>query len=468
MEKILDELMESYRDGVIEMVSKLISYPSIYEEPVRYEAPYGEPINDALEAALKMSSDLGFQTKNYSGHVGTVDWGSTGKQIGILSHIDVVPVGDGWTFPPFKGTVHEGCLYGRGSVDDKGPLVASLFAMKAISESGLRVKNHIRHIIGADEESGMRCLNYYLQKEKQPWGGFSPDAEFPVIHAEKGILRFQVTDKWSKPNKSEGIRILRLIGGLKINTVPPQATAILEADLSEMVLIKNRLTSETMEQIISFNEEDGNCILTVEGQSAHSSQPWNGKNAISLLLEFLVSLPLQDSGTTKYVHKMMNLFADGYRGEALGVCCEDKLSGILTLSLGTIDVDEESGSASVEIRYPIHASREVILKTLKVACNEQDVLLKIQQDKNHLYIPVKDPLVQILHGVYCEVTGRDEEPVVIGGGTYCRAMENFVAYGPVFPGQRELAHEADEHIAIDDLILAGRIYAQALYVLLNL
>lgn len=467
MEEKLNQLVESYREEMVATTSRLIAYPSVYEEPVSEAAPYGRAINEALEAVLEIAAGMGFETKNYQGHVGTVDWGSEGKQIGILSHIDVVPVGDGWTFPPFEGTVHQGKLYGRGAVDDKGPMVAALYAMKAVRDSGLPVKNHVRHIIGADEESGMRCLNYYLQKEKQPWGGFSPDAEFPVIHAEKGILRFELKDCWKDEDNKPGIRIIAIKGGLKLNTVPPQAVAYLVADSEGKELIEHLLTEMNLEEEISLHEEDKKIILTAQGQSAHSSTPWNGKNAINTLINFLAALPLAAGGQAGFVQKMRHLFADGYRGEALGVCCEDKLSGILTLSLGLIEVGAEKGSASVEIRYPIHASREVILKTLNVACQEEGLALNILQDKAHLYLPVKDPLVQTLHSVYCAVTGRSEEPVVIGGGTYCRAMENFAAYGPLFPGQRELAHEADEYIGVDDLVLAGKIYAQALYTLLN-
>ena len=170
----------------------------------------------------------------------------------------------------------------------------------------------------------------------------------------------------------------------------------------------------------------------------------------------------------RFASKIAGLFGDGYRGERLGVACEDQLSGILTLSLGVLKIGSEDGKATVEIRYPIHASDEIIQKTLMVACQDSGVDIEIIQDKKHIYYPVKAPLVQELLKVYQETTGRTEAPVVIGGGTYCRAVDNFVAYGPVFPGQRELAHEPDEYIGVEDLILTAKIYAQALYALLNM
>ena len=107
-----------------------------------------------------------------------------------------------------------------------------------------------------------------------------------------------------------------------------------------------------------------------KGMSGHSSQPWNGDNAINTLLRYLLSLPLRENGQMLFASKIAGLFGDGYRGERLGVACEDQLSGILTLSLGVLKIGSEDGKATVEIRYPIHASDEVIQKTLMVACQD--------------------------------------------------------------------------------------------------
>ncbi|MDI9460791.1 MAG: Sapep family Mn(2+)-dependent dipeptidase, partial [Bacillota bacterium] len=242
MEAILNELIDSYREDIVSMTKELITFPSVFEESENEQEPFGKPINDALLAVLGLAEEMGFVTRNYDGYVGTVQWGDAGKQIGILSHIDVVPVGTGWSYPPFEGTEVDGALYGRGSVDDKGPLVAALFAMKAVRDSKLPVKNHVRHIIGADEESGMRCLQYYLQREEAPWGGFSPDAEFPVIHAEKGILRFDVESEWEVADTTDaGIKLIAITGGSKVNMVPAQAAATLSCSAEDWQLIQEQL-----------------------------------------------------------------------------------------------------------------------------------------------------------------------------------------------------------------------------------
>lgn len=467
MEKILDSLIEQYADEIVEVTKRLVNHPSLNEEG-REGYPFGEPIGKALEDVLSIAADMGFAVQDHEGYAGTVQLGTEGKQIGVLTHIDVVPPGDGWTRPPFEAAVADGKLYGRGSLDDKGPMVAALFAMKAIKESGLPMKNHVRHIIGTDEESGfMRGLKYYLKKEAAPWGGFSPDAEFPVIYAEKGILRFYVSDEWEAGGEEGELSLRSLSGGTKVNIVPASASAVIDGDDEAKDILQQKLAAFEKKEKITVEKMPDGWKVSAKGQGGHSSQPWNGDNAINTLLQFLEKLPLAGTGPAVFAGKVAEMFADGYRGERLGVACEDRLSGILTLSLGVLEIGGTSGTATVEIRYPIHASDDVIQKTLRVACEDNAVKLEIIQDKKHIYIPVKAPLVQTLLHVYQECTGRDEEPVVIGGGTYCRAAENFVAYGPVFPGQRELAHEPDEYIGVDDLILTAKIYAQALYELLN-
>ncbi|HWR61551.1 MAG TPA: dipeptidase PepV [Clostridia bacterium] len=466
MEEILNSLIEGYRGNMLCAAGRLIEYDSVLEAEGGQGAPFGTRIARAQQEVLKLGRELGFETKDYDGYVAAIDFGSQGRQIGILSHIDVVPAGEGWSYPPFKGTVENGRLYGRGSVDDKGPMVAALYAMKAIAESGLPIKNHVRHIIGCDEESGFsRCMKYYLTKEKQPWGGFSPDGEFPVIHAEKGIMRFTIGAKW--PQAGEGLRIVKLHGGTKVNVVPSGALAVLEGDPEAFTLVKNKMAVYEKKEKLLIETGDRTLTITATGQGAHSSQPWNGENAIALLLEFLKTLPIRPKAEFNYISAVSRLFGDGYRGENLSIRCEDGLSGMLTLSLGVLDMDTTSGKATIDMRYPIHADKEMLWKTITMACEEEKLDIEILQDKPNIYIPKTAPLVQTLLKVYQEISGRDEGPVVIGGGTYCRTMNNFVAYGPVFPGQKELAHEADESIAVDDLVMTAKIYARALYVLLQ-
>ena len=220
MERKIDELVKSYREDMIQSLEELVSIPSVINlENAREGAPFGMEIRSALDGLLKLAGELGFETRDYDGYAAAVDFGTEGKEVGILSHIDVVPPGNGWSKNPFVPEIVNGKMYGRGTIDDKGPLVASLYAMKAVKESGLPIRNHVRHIIGCDEETGHRCIKYYLTKEKGPDLGFSPDGMFSVIHAEKGILRFQIQTNRKLPDTKE-LCVIRIAGGTVVNAVP--------------------------------------------------------------------------------------------------------------------------------------------------------------------------------------------------------------------------------------------------------
>ena len=201
--------------------------------------------------------------------------------------------------------------------------------------------------------------------------------------------------------------------------------------------------------------------------AAHSAMPWQGLNAINLLLNFLHKLPLEPVEAREYIYALASLFADGYKGEKLGVACSNETFGELTLSFAVLDVDVEKGSASFDLRYPNLDERESLWQKISETCKNNGLELKLLHDKPGLYIPEESEMIQCLLKAYQDTTGRKEEPITIGGGTYSRALNNFVAYGPLFPGQKELAHEKDEFISVGDLILCSKIYAQALYGLLE-
>lgn len=467
MVELLNEIIESYKSDIIRDTQKLISFNSIYEESSRPGQPFGPKIAEALECALEIGAGMGFRTRNVDGYMGEVDYGTGGKKIGIITHIDIVPAGDGWTYPPFEGRVMDGKLYGRGALDDKGPLVASLYAMKAIKESGLPLKNHVRCLIGCDEESGMRCAKYYLSKEEQPWGGFSPDGEFPVIFGEKGIYRFRCSGEWGQPESKGRFGIIEIEGGTRMNVVPGTATAVLHGTAQQFAMAKQALAEYNPESRITLEQNGDRLIIKVQGMSAHSYIPWQGVSAINLLLNFLRRLPLAPAAAEQYIYALADLFADGHEGKNLGVACSNEEFGQLTISLGVLNVDSKGGSASFDLRYPNLDQREALWQKISEACEARSLKLTLLQDKPGLYVPQDSEMVQCLLKAYREVSGRKENPITFGGGTYCRTMKNFVAYGPVFPGQKEVAHESDEYISVEDLILCTKIYAQALYLLMK-
>lgn len=195
LEVILNEIVENKKDEIINSTKELVKIKSVFKETNNSIKPFGEGIYKALDYTLKLGKRLGLKSDNVDGYAGYLEIGEGREMIGVLCHIDVVPEGPGWDYPPYKAQIHDGKLFGRGTLDDKGPTIASIFALKVIRESGLPVSKRARVIIGIDEETQARGIKYYLKNMEKPLCGFSPDAEFPVIFAEKGILRFRLTKK---------------------------------------------------------------------------------------------------------------------------------------------------------------------------------------------------------------------------------------------------------------------------------
>ena len=465
MERKIDELVKSYREDMIQSLEELVSIPSVINlENAREGAPFGMEIRSALDEFLKLARALGFETRDYDGYAAAVDFGTEGKEVGILSHIDVVPPGNGWSKNPFVPEIVNGKMYGRGTIDDKGPLVASLYAMKAVKESGLPIRNHVRHIIGCDEETGHRCIKYYLTKEKGPDLGFSPDGMFSVIHAEKGILRFQIQTNRKLPDTKE-LCVIRIAGGTVVNAVPNIAEVWLGGPGDQLEEVQKEFQVKAAEG--SAKMEGDVLHLTFPGVSAHAMQPWLGENAILSMIRFLKEVPFGDRKTREYFQNLDTLFGDGWEGRNLGVACQDQLSGKLSMNLGILNVEGEKTELKVDVRCPVHIDLDTVWKTICLTCEKYGFRPEYWQKRPPLYVPKDARLVQILLDVYEDVTGKREEAITIGGGTYCRDVENFVSFGPVFPGEPELAHEADEFIDLDQMVECARLYAQALYRLLQ-
>ena len=466
MEQKIDELVKSYRNDMIQSLEELVKIPSVINlESAGEGAPFGQEIRSALDALMELAKTLGFEVRDYDGYAAAVDFGAEGREIGILSHIDVVPPGNGWSKQPFVPEIENGKMYGRGTIDDKGPLVAALYAMTAVRESGLPIKNHVRHIIGCDEETGHRCIKYYLTKEKGPDLGFSPDGMFSVIHAEKGILRFQIQKERELPNTKE-LCVIRIKGGTVVNAVPNIAEVWIGGPKEQLEEILREFQEKISKGTAQIRE--GNLYLAFTGVSAHAMQPWLGENAILSMIRFLKDLPFADYKTREYFKALAALFEDGWEGRGLGIACEDQLSGKLSMNLGILNVEKEHSELKVDIRCPVHVDLDTVWKTIRLTCEKHGFQPEYWQKRPPLYVPKDAQLVQILLDVYEDVTGTREEAITIGGGTYCRDVENFVSFGPVFPGEPELAHEADEFVDLDELVQCARLYAQALYRLLQM
>lgn len=459
----MDEVLKR-KDELIKDTQTFLKIKSILdEENGTTTAPLGEGIDKALQFLLSKGSKDGFTTKNVDGLAGHLEFGQGKELVGILCHVDVVPEGDGWTSDPFGAEIREGKIFARGAIDDKGPTMAAYYAMKIVKELGLPLHKRIRMIIGTDEESDWRCVEHYFKHEEMPTMGFAPDADFPIIYAEKGISDFDLKIEPNKnPNKSK--LVLRSFqSGRRYNMVPDFAEARLSATSGgEDFLNEFKSFIQSRELVGKGNIEGETLVLQLEGQSAHGMEPNNGKNAGLLLAAFLKGYQLDQNGSA-YIQFLGDYFHEDSRGNKLGVAYSDEITGELTINVGKMSYSSESGgSIGLNLRYPVTNDMEETKQKIEKECEKHSFKLTNFSDSKPHHVDKDHVLVKTLQKVYEEQTGEEATLLSIGGGTYARSLKAGVAFGPLFPGRPDSAHQKDEYIIIDDLLRATAIYAQAI------
>lgn len=458
----LDKYIDLNREELIKSTQGIIRIPSVKESPLPGR-PFGEGVNQSLEYALSLAERLGFEVKNIDGYAGYAEFGQGEETMGILAHLDVVPEGSGWTYPPYEARIVDGKIYGRGAIDDKGPAIGALYAMKAVMDSGLTMNKKVRIIFGTDEESGWGDMKVYFEREPMPDFGVTPDGDYPIINVEKGILTFALRKDFDNDDFSV-IKIKSLAGGHRPNMVPDECTCCFlpTGDQDKILTHLHSMQQFSNYEITAGFCEDGGIEVTSKGVSAHGSTPEKGCNAIGQMLAFLSTMGLGNSKLEQFLLFLNNTIGTDTTGECLNLALEDDLSGKLTLNLGTIEIDETHGEAVINIRYPVAYNQEQIMDRIRGAVEESGVNVDILGSNAPLFVPEDSFLIEKLKAVYTEQTGQPAKVMAIGGGTYARAIKNAVAFGALFPGRPELAHQKDEYIEIEDLILHTKIYAHAI------
>ena len=394
---------------MVDALKELIAIESISDagKAGDEEAPFGREVRRVLDYCLKLSEELGFRTKRCGNYTGYAEIGQGQRLIGVLVHLDVVPAGDGWETDPFTAVVKEGRIYGRGAQDDKGPAMAALYAMKDVLDSGEPLDKRIRIIFGCSEETGeWTDIAYYKATEELPDAGFTPDADFPLIYGEKGIAEMEITMDRVCAGLEDGQ------GGEAVNMVPSKCT----------VRVKDR----------SGHVETVSC----SGQAAHASTPEKGINAIGLVMEKLAGWNREGRCNCGFADFYMRCFGHTTDGSLAGCHLKDEQSGEITVNPGLLSVGADNVTLTLDIRYPVSFTGEEVLKRLQKGLDKEAVQVCMTYDEAPMFMDPDSPMIQALLDVYCEVTGDDSQPTVMGGGTYAKAMKNIVAYGPVFPGKR--------------------------------
>ena len=453
IDELKEELIQSTRD--------ILMIKSVEGEPTK-NAPLGKGVSEALDKALDICDKLGFKTVNMDGYVGYAEHGEGEEYIGILGHLDVVPEGDGWKYPPYAAEIHDGKIYARGALDDKGPIMAALYGLKAVKESNLSLTKKVRIIFGTNEETGSKDMDYYMKYEKPPIAGFTPDAEYPIIYAEKGATIFDIV-KEIDVLEDESIKINYIKGGNRANMVPDYCEASISGLSYEWLTSHIEKFNQKEGLKVLLEQENENIIIKTYGVSAHGSTPERGKNAIMFMMDILSNIDISNNSLKKFISFVnKNISYDVY-GRNFGVYLEDKASGKLSFNVGVINYNEGKIIMTLNLRYPVTFKLEDMMEPFKKTLMGTGIEIENFEEDKPLYFPPEHELIKTLQKVYKEQTGDEPKLLAIGGGTYAKEIPNIVAFGPIFPGKPDLDHQPNEYIEIDDLILNAKIYGNAIY-----
>ena len=450
----------NHKEDLLKDLFELLSVRSILGTDITEETPFGSGPREALDLILSFGERDGYKTKLVENKAGHIEVGQGDELFGILGHVDVVPVVEAdWTSHPFKPEIRDGKIFARGSLDDKGPTMAAYYAVKLLDKLGVKWNKRVRVIIGSDEETGFRCVEAYFKHEEQPASGFTPDAMFPLVYAEKARATFDHKLKFVLEDGNYNYKLVRFNGGQVLNMVIASAKAELVGEVSDIKeKFENFLAQEKLDGEVTVEDT---IKLTLKGKAAHGSTPQYGINGATKLAEFLSTLGLDNNGKN-FVNYIVEKLANDPFGEKLGIDYSDNEMGEATYNYGIIDYDllKKVGIVSTDCRHPMKFDLVARLNGVKV----DNIDIEVTSTKEAHYVPKDDELVTTLMDVYRKHTGDTKnDAFVLGGGTYARCLKKGVAFGLLFPGKEDTMHQANEYLEVEDLLLATAIYAEGIY-----
>lgn len=460
MKEKISAYIDSQKEAFISDLKSLVDIKSVREAPEE-GMPFGKGPAKALEKAVEISALHGFDTINFENYAGEITYGND-PVLMLLAHLDVVDEGDFWTYEPYNMKVCDGKAYGRGTTDDKGPMLSCLYALKAARELFGEPKRGVRLVMGCGEETGSEDMDYYFSKrEKLPFT-LSPDADYPLINLEKG--RFAPAFTRTADNSGEK-RVVAFYGGTTGNIVPCKSSVILSGidknEISDIIAFTEKNTAVSF----SVEDENGNIRISALGVSSHAAHPEGGNNAQTALIQLINSIGLSDNEAAAAFSSLGKLFPHKETdGNSIGVKMSDDVSGSLTLNFGVLKFEDGIFEGSLDLRCPLCANEDNVKTVIEKALSGagfgfigEPVMIPVH------YVPEEAPVIKTALGVYEEYTGLKGECLAIGGGTYVHDIEGGVAFGIEFPGIDYRIHGADEFAVIDELLLTAKMYTAIIY-----
>jgi len=459
MNETLNNYIDKIKDEIVRSTCEIINIPSIFDG--NDGTPFGIHTLEALNYMLDLGKSFGFKTKNIDNMCGYIEFGEGDKLLGIIAHLDVVPAENDWTYSPFNASIDNNNIYGRGTIDDKGPAIAALYAMKAVADN-YTLDKRVRLILGLNEENNWKCIERYKETEELPDIAFSPDANFPCIYAEKTIESIYLKQKYTK-NPTIYIEDISTNNNA-INVVPKYCSVTLGFDSSKIVNIQDTIKNilDKYKYNINIEEIDNTHIKLISlGTAAHAAHPELGNNALTKLLMVLYDLFNEYSIHLDILDYFVKYIGDDYTGKYLGIDFEDE-SGILTLNTAQFFLENNCLNIGFNLRIPVTVDYTSIEKEFKKYCNNK-LEVNVARIQEPLYYEKTNPLVQKLCNIFNDYNNSTLKPMAIGGGTYARAFNNCISFGPQMPNAKDMCHQTDEYISIENLMFCVKVYAAAIF-----
>ena len=446
----IDQFIQAQRENILRDIGRLVAVPSV-EGPAAPGAPFGPGPRAALDEALAIAAELGLAPGEGEGHIGWADVPGAEKEkyLATITHLDVVPEGNGWDADPFTLRVRDGWLLGRGVADDKGPSVLCLYALKFLKDEAGPLRYPVRALLGCNEETNMKDVAWYNAHEKPPVFCFTPDAEFPLCNGEKGQFE---ADLLSPVLNGD---ILDFEGGVARNAVPDRASALIRAELAALSAAEG----------ITLEQEAGGVRVRGWGKSGHAAMPQGTVNAIGLVVDYLLANGIGSEAERAFLQLLHKLHS-AWDGTGLGIQADDGLFDPLTVVGGVIRMENGALRQTVDCRFPTSTNGSVLEAALRKAAGDAGVVC-MDHVNEPFYIGVDAAPIQALMEAYCQVTGEEAKPFTMGGGTYARHFPLAVSFGPensnaVLPDFAGPMHGANEGAKFEHLLAALKIYILAL------
>ena len=454
MDQALNQKIDGYiaenKEQLLKDLAALVAIDSVEGEPAE-GAPFGVGPWAALDKTLEIAAGMGLATRNCENYIGYAELAGADpeKYLATICHVDVVPVGNGWTADPFTMRIQDGWLLGRGVSDDKGPMIVTLYALKFLKEQGYELRYPIRALVGDNEETRMEDVEYYLKNYPAPVFCFTPDAEFPVCNGEKGHFGGKIVSPVC------GGVILEMEGGVANNAVPDRASALVKTDITKLKNAPN----------ITLEPEKDCVRIRGWGKSGHAAMPEGTRNAIGLVVDYLLDNDLCNEAERAYLEALHKLHLST-AGEGLGIACADDPFGPLTIIGGRIYMENGRLVQTIDSRFPTCTDGEKLTAQITAALGE-GAKLEDAEAAEPFYIEADSPAIQACISTYNEVTGENATPFTMGGGTYARHFPYAVSFGPEYadlplPEFGGPMHGANEAAPLNKLLEAVKIYILAL------